>query len=295
MIFDTATATRRLEEKVKQARAYDHIPSQLVDFLQKVHAAQIAAQGEAVLVLPPDEDLASPDMRIQGAALWNRENFPYDAAQAQSLFTLLVALTTELGGPMGEAAALVTKALDAGELDVEDAFGHLLHQDEEFFAQWAAKTPSAPHMMQFLTQASLAPSVAAAAESLARNLDPAAVWPHGHCPVCGSLPLVSELHAKEGQRFQICSFCQTSYRAKRIGCAFCGETDAKKLSFFTANGEKGFRVDACQTCKMYLKTSDFRALDRTYMALWDDLLSISLDILAEKEGFKRPTPSGWGF
>jgi FdhE protein len=41
--------------------------------------------------------------------------------------------------------------------------------------------------------------------------------------------------------------------------------------------------------------ADFRKLDKASLPPWDDLESLSLDILAAKEGYQRSTLSGWGF
>lgn len=78
-------------------------------------------------------------------------------------------------------------------------------------------------------------------------------------------------------------------------CVFCGERDQAKLPFFTVEEEPGFRVDTCATCKRYIKTIDFRNLDRVAVPLLDDLDSLALDMVATREGYGRATLSGWGF
>ena len=73
------------------------------------------------------------------------------------------------------------------------------------------------------------------------------------------------------------------------------QSHREKLEFFEAREEPGFRVDTCRTCNMYIKTTDFRKMDRNGLPLVDDLESLPLDIRAQKENFKRATLSAWGF
>ncbi len=150
-------------------------------------------------------------------------------------------------------------------------------------------------MVSFLVHASLAPAVEALAAGLAGRIPADRIWTHGHCPVCGSLPLMSSLRDKEGRRFATCSFCLADYRVRRLGCCFCGEEDQNKLVFYDTPDAPGYRIDACEQCKNYIKTADFRALDKASVPSLDDLESLPLDYLAMERGYARPTLSAWGF
>jgi FdhE protein len=46
---------------------------------------------------------------------------------------------------------------------------------------------------------------------------------------------------------------------------------------------------------MYIKVTDFREMDRTSWPAMDDLESMSLDLAAMEQGWRRPTLSAWGF
>jgi FdhE protein len=59
--------------------------------------------------------------------------------------------------------------------------------------------------------------------------------------------------------------------------------------------EPGYRVDVCASCKSYIKTIDFREMDRTALPQFDDLDSLALDFVAREQGYIRPTLSAWGF
>ncbi|SKA78862.1 formate dehydrogenase accessory protein FdhE [Desulfobaculum bizertense] len=293
MTFDPEAQLRRLQSRLAKLRKSQHIPSELIDLVEAVHTRQIRAQAEAKITLP--ETVSSPERVQAGVPLVSREDFPFDSEQAGTLFSEFLTLLSKSVAPMQQAVTTIQKALDSGELRTEQAFSAHLKADEDFFALWAEKTPEAPRVINFLAQSSLAPSLAAAAEALSSHTDLTLAQNHGHCPICGSLPYITDLHDKEGFRYASCSFCNSEYRIPRLSCAFCGEQDTQKLSYFKAEEEKGYRVDVCDSCHHYIKCSDFRDLDKKALHLVDDLESLSLDILAAKEGYTRPTLSALGF
>jgi FdhE protein len=81
------------------------------------------------------------------------------------------------------------------------------------------------------------------------------------------------------------------WRFKRVVCPFCGNDDSKKLRFFnTETDGKAYRVDVCEECKKYIKTIDLREVQEEVIPLIDDIGTLHLDIIAEKEGYKRGVP-----
>lgn len=295
MEFDMKTAGRRLEKKIGQLRKKSYISGELIDLLDAVAHLQLAARPEAQLVFPADSDLAPPEAIIQGMPLIGREDFPHDAAQAERLLGELIILLKKAGGSLGDGAATVEKAINSGELSVSKLFEKFMEDDHAFFAPWIERMPDAPKTLSFLAFAALSPSIEAAADVLKEKLPNMKIPAVGSCPICGSLPLISSLEEKEGYRHATCSFCRHDYRIKRIACPVCGEEDQNKLTFFTVDEEPGFRVDVCESCKTYIKTIDFRQLDRVAVPVLDDLDSLALDYVAAGQGYKRATLSAWGF
>jgi FdhE protein len=287
--------TSRLDRKLAQLRKKSYISAELIDMLDAVTHLQLAALPEANVTLPPDGELSTPEAVFQGVSLINRENFPFDADQAKELLGRLVEMVGKSEGPLGEGARMVSEALEKGDLTPAELFRHVLDDDTTFFATWAERMPEAPRTLPFLALAAMSPSIEAAAGMLAEKLPEMKVTPVGTCPVCGSMPLISSLEQKEGFRHATCSFCRHHYRIKRIACPVCGEDDHKKLTFFTVDEEPGFRVDVCDSCKSYVKTIDFRELDRVALPVLDDLDSLALDYVAANQGYRRATLSAWGF
>lgn len=98
-----------------------------------------------------------------------------------------------------------------------------INNDEAFFAEFAAKTPTAPRTLLFLAQGSLTPQITAQAEVLGAMLPQERTWTAGSCPICGGAPYLSRLLGKEGVRVCECSFCRASYRVPRLACPYCLE------------------------------------------------------------------------
>jgi len=295
MTFSPDAEIKRFSRRIDLLKKSGDFPEALIELVDTVVRRQLAARAEARIELPAESELASADQRAQGAPLLDRDNFPHDRAQALALFQEFLEMLTAREDALGQAGGVIAEAVAKGEIKPDEALDAYLKADEAYFEPWAERTPEAPRTLSFLAQSSISPSVVEAASQLAERLEKDTVWLHGHCPVCAGLPLIGELREKAGFRYVTCSFCFTSYRVPRLACAFCGEKEASKLAYFSADDEKGYRVEVCESCKMYIKSTDFRELDKVSLPLVDDLESLSLDILAGNEGYTRPTLSGLGF
>ncbi|TVM17063.1 formate dehydrogenase accessory protein FdhE [Oceanidesulfovibrio indonesiensis] len=294
-LMDIEKERRLTTEKFKALRKKEHVPAQLLDILEQVAAMQLDAREQLHQPEPDLKELAEPVRRNQGAPILPREMFRLDTAGAAALFNDLLELACNAEPPLSNAAQTIREAIEAERLAPLDAIEAYVAQDIDFFSKWEPELGEAPRTLSFLAQAAATPSAVALGEILSKELDTTRTWMHGHCPVCGSLPLIAELRDREGHKHCICSFCRSDYRVPRLACLFCGETAQDKLTFITAEEEPGFRLDLCHSCKTYLKTLDFRQLDRRSLPLLDDLDSLALDILAAKDQWRRATFSGWGF
>jgi FdhE protein len=166
-------------------------------------------------------------------------------------------------------------------------------------AEWEETRPEAAFLFRFVALSAVMPSLHVAGELLGKHLDSARAWPHGHCPVCGSLPLIGRLagnwEGSEGARLHTCSFCLHEYRVPRLGCPFCLATPGEESRYYASDEEPGYLLDVCDSCHQYIKLADFRECDRPWLPALDDLISLALDAYARSQGYERPTLSAWGF
>jgi FdhE protein len=108
------------------------------------------------------------------------------------------------------------------------------------------------------------------------------------CPVCGGSPVVGVLR-EEGhgaRRALVCGLCLTEWDYLRLVCAGCGEQRFEALPVFTAEQFPHVRIEACDTCRSYLKTIDLTK-DGRAVPVVDDIASMSLDLWARDRGYTR--------
>ncbi len=294
-MLDAEKAQELLAKKIDTCRKRGFLPPELIDLVEKIYARQLQARGTAQIPAIAVIETADVLQQSQGAPLVERARFPYDRDQSLALFREFLDFAKSVNAGLSEACAVLSSSLEDATLDLDLAMDAHLRGDEGFFAAWAEKTPSAPRVLPMLVQAAMTPSLERVAEELESRIDHTATWAHGHCPTCGSMPIMTDLREKEGFRYNICGFCHGEYRVTRLQCPFCLEKDTAKLEYYEAKEEPGLRINACKTCKMYIKQTDFRNLDRKALPLIDDLESLTLDVVARDKKFKRPTLSAWGF
>lgn len=108
------------------------------------------------------------------------------------------------------------------------------------------------------------------------------------CPVCGGKPQVSVLRpeGEGGKRSLVCSRCATEWDFRRILCPNCAEEDNAKLPRFSADEFPHVRVEACDTCKRYLKSVDL-TINGLAVPVVDEIAAASLDLWAAEQGYEK--------
>ena len=115
----------------------------------------------------------------------------------------------------------------------------------------------------------------------------------GTCPFCGGSAWMAtrrtlpETHG--AQRNLVCALCAGVWEFPRIRCPSCGEADPAKLPTFQDPGNAAVRIEACDSCKRYVKSIDL-SLDARPIPEVDDLASLPLDLWAAEEGYERIEP-----
>jgi FdhE protein len=115
----------------------------------------------------------------------------------------------------------------------------------------------------------------------------------GRCPFCGGAPWIGvrrDGSTMEGARRHLrCALCAFEWPVGRILCTACFEEDPYKLPSFQSERHPAVRIEACETCRRYVKTIDLSE-DATPIPEVDELVSLSMDFWAAEEGFTRIEP-----
>ncbi|HTB11253.1 MAG TPA: formate dehydrogenase accessory protein FdhE [Bryobacteraceae bacterium] len=108
------------------------------------------------------------------------------------------------------------------------------------------------------------------------------------CPSCGSKPVVGVLRGEGdgAKRSLICSLCGLEWPYRRLICANCGEEDKGKLPVFVAAGIEHVRVEACDTCRTYLKSVDLTK-DGFAVPVVDEIATVALNLWADEQGYTK--------
>lgn len=280
----------KVKEQIELLKKKFPAYKELLDFYGKI--AEELYNAHPNIDVPPihvKEDIKKIQIK-EGFPLINKIDFILDIPSSMKLFESLCQIGKIATSKMKKGIQKIEKAVKDGKLNREKLLEN--HFDIDHQKEIIKKLALDKTILRFLIQMSIKPSVHVNVEKLKDQVD-LKTWLKGYCPVCGSLPQMSELKG-EGQRYFLCSFCDFQWPGERLKCPFCENKDHNKLHYFYAEGQEVYRVDLCDKCNQYIKTIDSRKLDYEPDLNLEDVTTIHLDILASEKGFKKPVPSPWG-
>jgi len=113
---------------------------------------------------------------------------------------------------------------------------------------------------------------------------------HATCPVCASEPICSVLRDRGhgAGRSLICSLCMNEWPFLRVACPACGEERFESLPVFTPEEIPHLRIDACDTCRHYIKTIDMTK-DGLAVPVVDELAAVTLDLWVAEKNYQKLT------
>jgi FdhE protein len=148
-----------------------------------------------------------------------------------------------------------------------------------------AETPGLNgELLEFVLTQAARPIVEKRAETLAPHIAGLS-WHKGYCPICGSLPGLSLLKEKEGQRSLRCGFCANMWRFHRTTCPFCDAQRPDDFELIFVEGRDHERIEACHQCRKYLTGIDVRSLANEVVLEVAGFGLMHLDAIAQEKGY----------
>jgi FdhE protein len=95
-------------------------------------------------------------------------------------------------------------------------------------------------------------------------------------------------------RWLLCSFCLREWPFRRLICPWCREEDKAKLPRFSSEDWPSVHVEACDTCRRYLKAIDL-TVDGLAVPVVDEAAFAVLDVWATDRGYAKIVPNLIGF
>jgi formate dehydrogenase maturation protein FdhE len=168
----------------------------------------------------------------------------------------------------------------------------LLANGESTVDEMLAEYWREPTDRQFFAKAILQPYAQSLVERGVTPRDRGPSRVENRCPRCGGAPQLSILETplvapgEGGTRLLLCATCLTPWPFRRVVCPQCGEEDERKLGYFQSPTFEHVRVDACESCRRYLKSID---LGRFGLAvpIVDEVAGAALDLWARDRGYEK--------
>jgi len=257
---------------------------ELLRFYEKIFIAQEASKAHITLDPVQMTSELRAIKRREKLSLVDVSDFSFDPQSSRDLLLKICDIIQSHNGDMADAAGAIVRGLDQ-EIEPLVFFSSLLKGDDAYFDKTATALATDKNALAFVAYSSLKPSVALCAEQLSGYLKDLAAWEKGYCPICGNFPGLAVLDY-DGRRLLHCSFCWTTWPAKRIFCPFCEKTGGKNLHIVYSEDEKDLRVDVCDDCRKYLKAVDTRATERIIYPPMEQIASLHLDINTRQKGYE---------
>jgi len=278
---------KRIDAIEKRRPSHKEILEFFKDIIKQQYKIKPLIKVEPVDI---NEETARHQMR-EGFPLIDKNEIKLDMDSATALFKNICMVLQRKNKKIAPVTKRIKQAIRKKEIDLQELFKKIAAGDKEYLDSIGEKIELEKWLLLFLAKSSINPVLEAYADKLKGYVEQDSWW-RNYCPVCGSEPMMAELRMDAGERFLQCSSCGFQWRFKRLTCPFCGNADNKKLRHFYIEKEgKAHRVDVCEECKKYIKTIDLRELREEVAPIVEDIGTLHLDIIAQKEGYKRGTAS----
>jgi formate dehydrogenase maturation protein FdhE len=258
--------------------------------LRIARARDLAAENpSATEILTFYGDLAAYQRSIGGRAVSERRELSETFADSIDLDRAADAVPDFLVWTQRMAPSELSRAVTAGCNLTRDDWVLLMHQalsgDDDGSGTLAAAA------IRFVVEAVLQPFAEAFAIPRRDALQLKGLESRAdttRCPICGGAPLVGVLRESGhgAKRTLTCSLCVSEWDFPRVMCPACKEQRFEALPVYTSETFAHVRVEACDTCKRFLKTIDLTK-NGLAVPIVDDLASVPLDLWAREQGYRR--------
>lgn len=188
-------------------------------------------------------------------------------------------------------SGLLESVAQHGPKSLSEEAQMLLTAEPDVIAQTLLDYWRCPSDTQFFPKSILQPYTHWLAETRTTPVGRELAGSERACPFCGGKPQVSflqneESNAESGNRDLVCATCLWSWKFRRVVCANCGEERPTKLGYFHSPEFDHVRIEACDSCKYYIKGIDLTRLGHA-VPLVDEIYAAPLDLWAREHGYTK--------
>ena len=278
MAGDLKTKLARMEQIKREKPAYRN----LLDFYEKIFIAKEEFyQSLKALPVVFDEQEVQTKFKA-GFPVLDKSAIELDSGALEKFFRTLLQISHEKNP---DTAGKLHSFIKKGNLDV----------GKTIKAMWDGEIPSPtgkkeelgdPTLLSFLLTESLKPFYEYLAENLRAVID-VTLWGKGYCPICGKTPPIAAIPEGKWSRHLFCVYCGTKWPFPFLMCPFCGNEEEEGVTYLYVENEKQYRLEVCKACQKYLKAVDIERIGTPVPLDVENIATLHLDILAQREGYGR--------
>jgi len=278
MAGDLKTKLARMEQIKREKPAYRN----LLDFYEKIFIAKEEFY-RSFKTLPIVFDAQEVQTKFKaGFPVLNKRAIELDSEALEKFFRALLQISLEKNpDTAGKLHAFIKK----GNLDVGRAI-RMMWDGKISLPTGEKEELGDPTLLSFLLTESLKPFYEYLAENLRAVID-LTLWEKGYCPVCGETPAIAALLGEKWSRILFCAHCGTEWPFPFLMCPFCGNEEEKGIMYLYVEKEKHYRLEVCKACQKYLKAVDIELIGASVPLDVENVATLHLDILAQREGYGR--------
>lgn len=278
---DLRRRSRRLKEKWPNY-------GPLLDFYLDVRDAQEASRATLCLKHLRQDPVGNARFEQRGPEQDIRD-IKIDLKASRRLFMGLCWIGSTANPHFAQQVESITSSISNGSFDLDAVIEDWSKTQQ--IEELAADKGLDAQVLSFLIANCVRPSIEVARDQRLTDME-LETWKGNKCPVCSSFPGLNALKGDPLLRHSVCFKCGCEWQVDRLACAFCGEKDKDKRSYFHAEGQDAHRIDLCDGCHHYIKTIDLSKIDVPDLFL-EDLATQHLDVIAVEKGYSRCVPNAW--
>ncbi len=284
-------AAERIEQELDRMKKSGGHLEGILDAFRGLLVEQ--ARLGAELPVPGGEGIDAPDKErfAQGVPLAGREQLIAIGENWKSGAERLIPPMMKGFPAIAETLGNLLSLILDGSFEPDGFSGAVLGRSEKDARQIPPKTALDPEAVKFALFQIARPFIARRSKALGTPIENLP-WNRGYCPICGSLPELSLLKGKEGQRWLRCGFCSNEWRFVRLACPCCETPEADRMELLFVEGREYERLSLCLHCKKYVAEIDLRNMVKEPVVEIAGLGLLHLDVLARQKGF-QPMGGGW--
>ncbi|RLA89570.1 MAG: hypothetical protein DRG20_04520 [Deltaproteobacteria bacterium] len=277
----------RIEEAKKEFPTHKEI----LDFYKKVFLFQEEIKGNDFPSLEIKKDIIDDKIKKGLPILSGKDTPTVDLGPVSPFFHKLLDLLKDENQLFKEQVPIIKEKINQNKEVLDYLFKALINGNNEIIDKRAKDFEINKEILYFLLTTFMKPYLEKITEATIEMIDENS-WLRGYCPVCGHDPMFSELFGEEKRRYLFCSFCGARYHVMRIFCPFCENSEQKTVHYLMIEGDERYYIDVCDKCKRYLKGVNRKHFQTDFFPQVEFIVTLHLNLLAEKEGYK---PASFSF